>query len=152
MNRSLINEALQNLELLDIFLFSSSVSRFSKITDSSYPEKMSQEDKLGISAEFLEIVEKGEDSPKKLVDAKVQLAIKYTVEDNTEVLAEIESCFLARYTLQDGASEEAVDEFMKYNVIHNVWPFWREHVLRISAEARLPRPCIPLFKQQPAPD
>lgn len=155
MNKSLIKEALQHLELLDIYLFSSSVNRFSKITESAFPDNMLQENKLSISADFLESAEKKEEAASKLVNAKVQLVVRYMVEDdesNTEVLAEIEACFLAQYTLKDGASEKAIDEFMKYNVIHNVWPFWREHALRVSAEARLPRPQIPLFRAQPTSD
>lgn len=61
-------------------------------------------------------------------------------------LAQIEACFIAKYHQSKNVSEEAVSEFVQFNVVHNVWPFWREHAFRTAVQAKLPTPIIPLFK------
>ena len=148
MDKELISEAIEALELLDIYLYSSSVSRFEDITSDSFPENMSQQNKLSISAEFLES-ENSKDG-ERVIHAKVSLGYRYIVEkDEEKILAELEACFIAKYFQNKKICDAAIEEFMKYNVIHNVWPFWREHAFRLSTEANLPKPMISLFKQQP---
>lgn len=151
MDKKLISEAIDALELLDVYLYSSSVARFQDITSDSFPENMIQQNKLSISAEFLE-PEDAKDG-EKIINAKVTLGYRYIIDgDEEQVLSELEACFVAKYLQNKHICEEAIEEFMKYNVIHNVWPFWREHAFRLSTEANLPKPIISLFKQQPTPE
>jgi hypothetical protein len=35
--------------------------------------------------------------------------------------------------------------FAELNSVHNVWPFWRQHVFDIVSRARLPHLNVPLF-------
>lgn len=151
MDKELIEAAIDALELVDIHLYSTSVKRYESISDERYPEDMLQQNKFSVDVEFLESEEK-ENIGTRIINAKVSFGLRLMVEkENDEMtsLSEIESCFLAKYFQNKELSEEAVSEFMKYNVIHNVWPFWREHAFRISAEAHLPKPIISLFKPQP---
>lgn len=62
------------------------------------------------------------------------------------MLAEIEASFCAIYACSERLADNEIKEFVGFNATHNVWPFWREHALRMSAEARLPRPNIPLMR------
>lgn len=68
------------------------------------------------------------------------------VAEDEIVLAEIQASFCAVYRCSEPLSDNELREFVEHNVTHNVWPFWREHALRLSAEAKLPRPLVPLMK------
>lgn len=151
MDKALIGAAIDALELVDIHLYSTSVKRYENISNEQYPDDMLQHNKVSVDVEFLESEEE-ENIGTRIINAKVSFGLRLAIEnedDEIKVLSEIESCFLAKYFQSKELSEEAVSEFMEYNVIHNVWPFWREHAFRTSAEAHLPKPMIPLFKQQP---
>lgn len=147
MDKELIGQAVKALELIDIHLYSTSITRFEEISSDSYPDDMAQQNKIFIKAEFLEKVDKSDDS--KLIHAKVEFGLRFIEKEEEEeikALAEIEACFIAKYHQLAEISEEAISEFMKFNVIHNVWPFWREHAFRSAAQAKLPTPMISLFK------
>lgn len=147
MDKKLIEEAIESLELMDIHLYSTSVKRFEDIDSERYPDEMSQQNKISVSAEFLEPVDEKDSS--RLIHAKVEFGLKFILENaNSEVtnLAEIDACFVAKYHQTNEVSEEAISEFMKFNVVHNVWPFWREHAFRMASQAKLPTPMISLYK------
>jgi len=147
MDKELIGEAINSLELIDIHLYSASISRFEEISSDNYPEEMGQQNKISIKAEFLE--KEGDSDGSALIHAKVKFGLRF-IEENEEseikMLAEIEACFIAKYQQLQKVSEEAINEFMQFNVVYNVWPFWREHAFRSAAQAKLPIPMIPLFK------
>lgn len=153
MDRSLISQAIKAVDLLDIYLHSSSVERDDDITDDHYPDDMIQQNRLNISADFYEPEDESVKC-KRLIHAKVTLGVRFgvKVDGEVQVLSEVKACFIAKYAQTLEVSEDAISEFMKYNVIHNVWPFWREHAFTTAAEARLPRPMISLFKDQPMPE
>jgi hypothetical protein len=147
MDKELIGEAIKSLELIDIHLYSTSITRFEEISSDNYPEEMGQQNKISIKAEFLE---KEDDSGGfRLIHAKVEFGLRF-IEENEEseikTLAEIEACFIVKYHQQQEVAEEAIDEFMQFNVVHNAWPFWREYAFRSAAQAKLPTPMISLFK------
>lgn len=146
MDEKLISEAVKALQLIDIHLYSTSVQRFEEISSESYPENMSQQNKIAINADFFE--PEGEINNNRLINAKVEFGLRFIVKDGEKIttLAEIETCFIAKYHQEKEVSDEAINEFMKFNVVHNVWPFWREHAFRLSAESKLPTPIISLYK------
>jgi hypothetical protein len=147
MDKELIGEAIKSLELIDIHLYSTSITRFEEISSDNYPEEMGQQNKISIKAEFLEKEEDSDGS--RLIHAKVEFGLRF-IEENEEseikTLAEIEACFIVKYHQSQEISEEAINEFMEFNVVHNAWPFWREHAFRSAAQAKLPTPMISLFK------
>jgi ferritin-like protein len=147
MDRKLISEAIDALDLMDIHLYSTSIKRFEDIDSDNYPDDMSQHNKISVSADFLEPEDENDNS--RLIHAKVEFGLKFLVEDtDSEItnLAEIDACFIAKYHQSKEISEEAISEFMKFNVVHNVWPFWREHAFRSAAQAKLPTPMVSLYK------
>ncbi|MFU1569559.1 hypothetical protein [Aeromonas veronii] len=147
MDKNLISVAMDALELMDIHLYSSSISRFTDITADSYPKDMKQQNKLSVSAEYLEPEEP--QNGERVINAKVTFGYRYIGDDEDQVLAELESSFIAKYHQDKPVPEQAIEEFMTYNVVHNVWPFWREHAFRLSIEANLPKPIISLYKKKP---
>lgn len=151
MDKILINEAIKSLELIDIHLYSSAIKRFEEISSDNYPEEMGQQNKISIKAEFLE--KKDDSGDSTLIHAKVEFGLRFidananaNAEDEINTLAEIEACFIAKYHQLSDVSEDAINEFMQFNVVHNVWPFWREYAFRTAAQAKLPTPMISLFK------
>lgn len=151
MDKELIREAIKSLELIDIHLYSTSIIRFEEINSDNYPEEMEQQNKISIKAEFLEKADESDTS--KLIHAKVEFGLRFiTKDDENKIknLVEIEACFIAKYHQLQEVSEEAISQFIQFNVVHNVWPFWREHAFRSAAQAKLPTPIIPLFKPEVA--
>ncbi len=147
MDKELIGQAIKSLELIDIHLYSTSITRFEEISSDSYPDEMGQQNKISIKAELLEKADESDDS--RLIHAKVEFGLRFIEEEEEgeiKNLAEIEACFIAKYHQLSEVTEEAISEFMQFNVVHNVWPFWREHAFRSAAQAKLPTPMISLFK------
>lgn len=66
-------------------------------------------------------------------------------DGNTGVIFTLEAVFAADYLVLDALDESEVAEFARFNAIHNVWPFWRQHVYDTLKRASLPVPEIPFF-------
>jgi hypothetical protein len=61
------------------------------------------------------------------------------------VYVEIEADFLTDYEITSAVSEDAIKAFASFSAVHNVWPFWRQHVFDVVQRARLQQIQIPLF-------
>ena len=66
-------------------------------------------------------------------------------EPDLEVLVRIQANFIVQYEMLAEPSEESLQAFAKFNAVHNVWPFWRQHVFDIVQRGSLPKVDIPLF-------
>jgi hypothetical protein len=75
--------------------------------------------------------------------------------EDPPVYFEIEADFLIEYDVRGEPSNEAIKlfaEFADLNSVHNVWPFWRQHVFDIVSRARLPHLNVPLFSGVTGPE
>jgi hypothetical protein len=70
-------------------------------------------------------------------------------EKPAPIYVEIEADFIAEYEIAAAISEEAIKAFAGYNAVHNVWPFWRQHVFDIVNRAHLLHIDIPLYSGTP---
>lgn len=70
-------------------------------------------------------------------------------EVEPEVLNTIEANFIVEYAMKGQPSDESLAAFAKFNSVHNVWPFWRQHVFDIVQRGSLPKVDIPLFSGSP---
>lgn len=61
------------------------------------------------------------------------------------VYVQIEATFLVEYELLEELPEEAVNAFAESNSVHNVWPFWRQHVFDTVQRGALPHIDVPFF-------
>jgi hypothetical protein len=69
-----------------------------------------------------------------------------------EVLATIESQFIAEYVLRNKeVDNEALQEFAKHNVAYHVWPYWRAQLSDMAARTQLPRIMLPMHVFKPEP-
>lgn len=95
------------------------------------------------------ITEPTEDGHQEL-QVKVELGTRVLISNDADgqdgaVQFEIEADFVVRYQMSEPLEEAALDAFSNFNSVHNVWPFWRQHVFDIVQRGRLPHVDVPLF-------
>ena len=66
-------------------------------------------------------------------------------EEPVAVQFEVEADYLVRYSVSEDLDDASLDAFATFNAVHNVWPFWRQHVFDIVQRAKLPPLEVPLF-------
>lgn len=143
--KKLIREATEGLTLRDIVLLESRLFRDNAPPDVEELEAPQQHKRgvrfvvgepggaEGLTRELHVIVSFGE----RVVDN--------ANEEDPKVYFGIEADYLVIYDMIAEVSEEALKAFADFNSVHNVWPFWRQHVFDLVAKARLPALQIPLF-------
>ncbi|HET7370997.1 MAG TPA: hypothetical protein VFK45_09180 [Gammaproteobacteria bacterium] len=140
----LIGQATQNLQLRDIVLFR---SRFDRPQLPEPGVDGSQQHKRGTHYVIGEI-EGDEDKKIRVLQILVSLGTRVVnVAEAKEpaVFFEIEADFLVQYEMFQDVEEEGLEAFANFNAIHNVWPFWRQHVFDVVQRGKLPKLDIPLF-------
>lgn len=153
MKKSLIAEASKGLKLGDIYLYESNIKRFDTFDRDSALDTLKVRHKLAAEAQEYQSTElkTDEESGRKgnLLEVKVHFGVRYIDEKDEhsepKILAQIEATFLADYVYEEDVSEDAVNEFIKFNVVHNAWPFWREFVFQMAERSHLPKPEIALM-------
>jgi preprotein translocase subunit SecB len=90
------------------------------------------------------------DTPETLA-VHVGLGVRVTAGPNekADIFVEIEADFVASYEFKAAMTAEAVAAFATFNAVHNVWPFWRQHVFDIVNRAHLFPIEVPLFSGGP---
>lgn len=66
-------------------------------------------------------------------------------ESEADAFFVIEADFLVNYEMKADIDQECIKAFADNNAVHNVWPFWRQHVYDMVSRARLPHLEIPLY-------
>lgn len=86
-----------------------------------------------------------------LLQVYVELGMRVsgTETEARPVYFEIEADFLVEYEIKSELSPDAMKAFADINSVHNVWPFWRQHVFDVVSRGRLPHLEIPLFSGAP---
>jgi hypothetical protein len=144
MDKALIAEASKKLRLLSIVLYESNLKRFSEMPEDG---DLGQQTKLDVKADKLDItkLEKSLSVLRVLVDLGVRIVNDGVLsETEPESLFQIEATFQLDYELTNSVEQAALDEFARYNSVHNVWPFWRQFVFNTANQAGLPCPEVPL--------
>jgi hypothetical protein len=85
------------------------------------------------------------------LEIRVELGVRITAapKEDAAIYVEIEADFIASYDITASVSDESIKAFATYNAVHNVWPFWRQHVFDIVNRAHLFHIDIPLFSGNP---
>ncbi|OQY45522.1 MAG: hypothetical protein DRR08_29190 [Candidatus Parabeggiatoa sp. nov. 2] len=143
-------ETLEYFDLLDIHLYSSSIKRYEDIDLGNLPENLAQQNKRSIK---IQILEPDNHSKPKLLRVLIAFGIRFvkpiseeSSNEDVNILAHIEAEFSAKYKLAKEPKDDVLRDFIKFHVVHNVWPFWREFAFSASESAHLPKPLIPLMK------
>jgi len=150
---ALLREATESLKLRDIFLFQSHMTRPDPFPDDSGAE-IEQLGRSGVRMIRDEILQ-DDGSSKQIVQFYVLLGLRLAgtgAEGETEgddaepIFLEIEAEYLVEYQLANpDVSEDALKAFAQFNAVHNVWPFWRQHIFDLRQRGGLPRIEVPLF-------
>lgn len=156
MDKEAIASATEKLELLNVVLHESKLARGANDEPLFFPADLQQQSMLGVTAEDLTLEQDdAKDGRFNLFRVYVQLGVR-AVGDNAKrptgrmkskkIYFTIEAKFRVDYLVKVKLTKAEAEEFSKFNAIHNVWPFWREHVLRTLREAELPLLNIPLMR------
>lgn len=66
------------------------------------------------------------------------------------IRAEITAEFVSEYKIiKPDLSQEAIDEFGKYNTMLHIWPYWRELIQSMCARMRLAQIVLPMYRVEP---
>ena len=152
MDAQTIKRAQNKLELRDIVLHASSLERNDDIDPLLYPTRIRQESEVRVSVDRVSFVD-DDDGTIRILRANVQFVVNgYDKDENAEGtrdLFSIRGAFRVDYLETKDLTEKELDAFTQFNSVHNVWPFWRQHVYETVSKASLPRISIPLFRAAP---
>lgn len=144
MDKPLIAQAAQRLKLRGIVLFESNLKRFGEVETAS---ELGQQNKLAVRGEKAEAVE--DERKFQLFQVYVELGSRLVIsslqpEQEATPLFQIEAVFRVDYELTGEVEPDALQEFARFNAVHNVWPFWRQFVFSTANQAGVPCPDVPL--------
>lgn len=157
MNEQALQDAIQSMELLDIYLNEGQLQR-SHDFDLHFPaEAMRQQSKLSVSGDILSKEADDAGAHQLYLRAFVSFGLRFVPKANNDSndqspLAELTATFAVLYQMSQELPDDVIQQFIQHNVVHNAWPFWREHAIRVFSEAKLPRPQIGLFKPSASSD
>lgn len=142
---NLIREAADGLRLRDVILYESRLFRECVLPDVEDFEAL-QQHKRGVKFS----IGKRENGQNLTHELHVLVSLGERVvdnapEDDPRVYFGVEADYLVVYDMLREVSEEALKAFADFNAVHNVWPFWRQHVFDLIGQARLTPLQIPLF-------
>jgi len=142
-DKALCQEAAQALKLNDITLFE---SRFER-GDLSKAEGTLQNKK---EVRYTKTSREVEGEEQSLLQVLVSLGTRVVEagaeeEEEANLLFMIEADYLVEYRIKDEISDDAAKAFAHFNGVHNVWPFWRQHVFNVVEQGRLPHIDVPLY-------
>jgi preprotein translocase subunit SecB len=143
--KALIIAAGKALKLRDVQLHECKFERPSAI-ESSEDVKARQEHMRGVRFAIGE-AEIG-DKSQKLLQVLVRLGTRVVSDTDAkdpEIDFVIEAEFLIEYEMTESLEDVTIGAFANHNAVHNVWPFWRQHVYDIVQRARIPHLDIPLY-------
>ena len=147
-----VRRAQKKLELRDIVLHTSSLDRNDDIDPLLYPVHIRKESNVKVSVDKLSF-EDAEGETIRILRANVQLGVCGFDENKngagTKALFTICATYRVDYLEAKQLTENELDAFTQFNSVHNVWPFWRQHVFETVSKASLPRVTIPFFRSVP---
>ncbi|MCU5782504.1 hypothetical protein MA04_01804 [Alcanivorax balearicus MACL04] len=138
-NEALIVQATAGLELQDITLVRSQYDRPSMVLEGA---QLVQQQKRAVRF----VVDGHEREGQPLLRVRVDLGVRLVNKnDPGAVFLIIEADYIVDYRIKSDLQEEALKAFAEFNAVHNVWPFWRQHVFDVVDKGRLPRIEVPFF-------
>lgn len=136
--------------LHDIVLWTTSLRRERDFQPELHQGKCATQSMRSVRPEFISALLEGDDEERNMLRALVTLGVREVFRDEEAdeeiVLHSLEATFAVDYFLAEVLpSQKDFNGFVEFNCVHNVWPFWRQHVYDTFKRASLPVPIIPLF-------
>ncbi len=149
---NLLQQAINNLSIHDVYLTNSHAS-IPEGTSAKYDNFVSYQTQVKTEYPLYDILEFEDD--KKILRVKCGYGIRWiSSNDEKDIVqrAVIEASFVAEYSILNELDESAIAEFIKRNVHHHVWPYWREFVASQTERMRLPRFVVQMVQFGATPD
>ena len=152
MDAKAVRRAQDKLELRDIALHTSSLERSLDVEPLLYPTRVHQKSEVKVSVDRVSFVD-DEDDTVRILRAYVQLLL-YALDradknKKSQELFSVKGEYRVDYLEKKELTQKELDAFTQFNAVHNVWPFWRQHVYETIAMASLPRITLPFFRAIP---
>ena len=152
MDARAVGRAQNKLELRDIALHASSLDRDDSIDPLLYPTDVRPRSEVKVSVDKISFVD-DEEGTIRILRAYVQMVVFGIHEDEgsegEKALFTIRGEYRVDYLEVKELTEIELDAFTQFNSVHNIWPFWRQHVYETISKASLPRITIPFFRAIP---
>jgi preprotein translocase subunit SecB len=140
-----INEAIAGLRLRDIVLYESRLFRGDVMPEQDEVEAL-QQHKRGVRFSVEEQDRAGSSTRELHVMISLgERVVDCVTDQDPKVYFGIEADYFVVYDMICPISQDALTAFADFNAVHNVWPFWRQHVFDLIGKARLPTLQVPLF-------
>lgn len=148
---ALIEQAISALKLRDIMLHGCSFKRPAPPPADTDSIEARQQSKRRVKFVIGTAPAGEEGQPLTLLQVYVELGVRVSAMESEDppVYFEIEADFLVEYEIKSELSPDAMKAFADINSVHNVWPFWRQHVFDVVSRGRLPHLEVPLFSGAP---
>lgn len=155
MNKDLLDMAIRNLVIHDVYLHSSTVKLKDGFLPLFYKDPVVIQFKNQILDSLMYEMNDHKDF-KSLVVYQYETGFRVIPDGlsdeimsneellKEEALAEVNAIFNASYLVKDDTKDEAIKEFGITNVDFNVWPYWREYASSVATRLRLPHFIVPL--------
>jgi len=157
MDEELLQAATSKLEFRDIVLHTCKLDRSPDLDPLLYPALVRQRAEHEVVTDRLYFAD-ADDEEVEILRNYIRFlisAFEKPAEDEPSdsvddtLLFSIEAEYRVDYLVIGDLSDEEVEVFSKYNVVHNAWPFWRQHVYQTVRNAKLPHINIPFFRRDP---
>ena len=164
MNRDLIDAAIKSLRIQDVYLRDCSIVQKDDYDPKNPPYMQAELIFLHRPTDtfVVNVPIEGQEHPLSLLktyfetvfrvmpprDAEEMQGVDMESFDATaaKALVDVRAKFTAEYVISNGPlSQDAINEFCKYNVGYHVWPYWRELAQSIGNRLRLPPIIPPLY-------
>lgn len=148
--RARIQSAIPHVKLRDIVLYEAHLTRGEQPPD-PLPKNALLQNLRGVEAAYTPIEDPKPDEGVGTLQVVVSLGVRMLPEqekpesEDAKTLFSIEASYVVEYDCAVALDEEVIRDFANFNVVHNAWPFWRQHVHDVIDRARLPKVVIPLF-------
>lgn len=146
-----VRRASNKLEFRDIALHTCSLTRDETVDPHLYPFSVRATSDVRVAVDQLLFTDEENDEI-PILRAYVRLSVAaFKKEDTSSArqLFKIRAEYRVDYLVLKQLTELEIKAFGDYNAVHNIWPFWRQHVQQTVNQASLPRVTIPLFRQAP---
>ncbi len=146
--KQLIERAIGALKLRDVILHEARFRRPVPTPEQSQELEARQQFKRAVKFKLGEAPADPETAAVvKLLQVYVELGLRITADqdENPPIYFEIEADFMVEYQVNAEIDGDAIKAFADFNSVHNVWPFWRQHVYDVVSRGRLPHLDVPLF-------
>lgn len=142
-----------HLQINDIYLWSTSLERENEYQENLHRGRTTIQSRQDIQVEMLEAEgENHVDADLLRVMVTLGIRVVFVEQEGSEPapLHTIEATFAVEYIVLKEFSEKQFKNFCDFNCVHNVWPFWRQHVYDTLKKASLPVVAVPFYPGKPS--